>query len=124
MAGFIKIDALTSWSSPNWVYRNLMDEINFLLSNQGTLSNFIEQCKWMQSLNLQTTAQEFREDSEKIIMAITEAARRCSAGTVMAIVDGKHLDAESQKQFQESTLELLTLLDKHVSGGQLNGKKL
>ena len=110
MAGIITIADGQDWYVSNWVYWNLMDQVLEMVAGEPAVAHFVEVSKWNHGLDIPEMLKEETEIAGPVLCALNNAAQRCSEGSVTAKVDGRVLDDESQRQFRETTGELVAML--------------
>jgi len=115
MAGFIRIGD-KSWSTANWAYWSLMDNVIDALAKEPDVARRVEGCKWMQHLSFPLLREEDPKLAEKVFIALKSVAERCASGDVVCKMDGKPLDSISQKQFRESMNDLVGILSGEGQG--------
>lgn len=116
MAGIITLDQNKRWETSNWVYWALMDRALALISHIPHAARYVEECKWMQGLDIPLTRAEEPNIADEVIAALTTAAEECSLGLVESKVDGRVLDEVSQQQFRESVRKLASMLGQENRG--------
>lgn len=112
MAGFIQVTDHQCWSVSNWVYWGLMDHLLAALVGDSQAAKSVEVCKWTQSMSLPLLQSDDKITADKILIALEEVAPKCAAGTLACKVDGRRLDEDSQRQFNEAALDLVDILRK------------
>jgi len=110
MSGIITITTEQDWMASNWIYWNLMDQIRNLVSDEADVLHFVEQCKWMHGLDIPEMKNSGMVFYDSVIIALQSAVQMCALGTVVAKVDGRILDDESQRQFRQATHDLAVML--------------
>jgi hypothetical protein len=110
MAGFIQISKDRSWSSANWVYAGLLNHVIANLRDNPAAAQQVEQCKWMQSLNLSWFEQDDPLLAAVVLKALKSTSTQVEQGKVKCELDGRILDDASQRQFIESVSELVEML--------------
>jgi len=88
-----------------------MDYVLELLTSSPEIAHRAEGCKWMQILSFEIIDEDDPEVSKTIFAACREVAGKCAEGELLCKVEGRVLDADSQKQFQEAMQELVELLE-------------
>jgi hypothetical protein len=112
MAGTITVAEGQEWLVSNWAYRSLMDCVLEMVAGEPPIAQFIEIAKWNHGLDIPAMQQDEPELVGPVLHALKNAAQNCSEGTVMAKVDGRVLDEESQRQFREATNQLSKILSR------------
>jgi hypothetical protein len=121
MAGIISVTNEKDWSAANWAYWSLMDYLIEAFAKDPEVAHRLEVCKWSHWLGFPSLREEDPKMAEKIFGALKTVAKRCAAGELVSMVEGKPLDDTSQKQFRETMNDLVSILGDEVAASYGGG---